>query len=247
MKNILIVEENFDFAKKLENVISPFFNVSIAGGINESSSLLVKRDFDVVVANINTEKGEGLKVINLINQFKNNKIKTIGYAGDFDEELTKKMKKLKINNYIFTPRTEIEHKNLIATIQTLANTNIDLLKNENMIIDILTNLGTPKNILGYTYLKEAIEKTSSNIWYKKGLTKKLYPEIALNHQTTFTNVIRQMGYALDITFQNRNEHISKLFPYIDDYANKRPVPSEFIATIAEFVTYENNKVLIKKQ
>lgn len=104
------------------------------------------------------------------------------------------------------------------------------------ISEILKELGTPANLLGYFYLKDAIELVVKDITLMCAITKKLYPNVAKKHNTTPSRVERAIRHAIEVSWCRGNIELqNKMFGYTVDATKCKPTNSEFIGTVADWL------------
>lgn len=107
------------------------------------------------------------------------------------------------------------------------------------ISEIFRDLGVTTNILGYRYLRDAIELTISNKNMLNYMTKTLYPTVAKKYETTASKVERAIRVAIESAWKRGNpELIEKYFGYTISADRGKPTNSEFITTIAEYLRLE---------
>lgn len=95
----------------------------------------------------------------------------------------------------------------------------------------LNHLGVPANIKGHAYLLTAIVMVLSDHEYLSMITKRLYPTIAKEFNTTSYCVERNIRRCIEITWKRSSPYtISKYFGHHSMF--KKPTNSEFIAGIA---------------
>ncbi len=106
---------------------------------------------------------------------------------------------------------------------------------ERQVSVILNNSGILPNLKGYKYLKEAIITGYYNGDVLEVVTKRLYPEVAKNNNTTADRVERSIRHALESAWEKcgGSGFYSKLGLSI--YSNKRPTNSEYIFAVVEFL------------
>lgn len=109
-------------------------------------------------------------------------------------------------------------------------------KLEIAIFNLLKELGVPSHIIGYSYLKSAIGYAFYDMDYIYNMTKKLYPAIAKEHQTTSSKVERAMRHAIEIASSRGNfDAFKKVFSYSFSASRGKPTNSEFIAGVADYL------------
>ena len=101
------------------------------------------------------------------------------------------------------------------------------------ITEVLHNLGVPAHIKGYLYLRKSIELVIRNIDLLGAVTKKLYPSVAREFDTTPSRVERAIRHAIEVTWERGNtESLAKYFNNTLS-KNDRATNSQFIAKIAD--------------
>lgn len=104
---------------------------------------------------------------------------------------------------------------------------------EKYVSSMLLNLGVPAHLKGFLYLKRAIVVTESSPPRVEGLTKRLYPSLAKEFQTTPANVERAIRHAIDAAWK---KGMSKLYYQLLGYMpaqEKKPSNGAFISSLAE--------------
>lgn len=104
-------------------------------------------------------------------------------------------------------------------------------KLEIMVSDILKSMGVPAHILGYKYLRHAIVLVVNDGKMMETVTKKLYPSVANQFNSTPTRVERAMRSAIDAAWARKTDAFAENFKYSGGSASN----SEFIATIADCI------------
>ena len=108
---------------------------------------------------------------------------------------------------------------------------------ENVVTDIIHEIGVPAHIKGYQYLREGILFTIRDAGSVAGITKVLYPEIAKKFSTTSTCVERAMRHAIEVAWDRGDEDVrQKIFRGAVSGNRGKPTNGEFIAMIAEHVS-----------
>lgn len=107
---------------------------------------------------------------------------------------------------------------------------------ERAITELLRNIGVPIKMVGYKYLRDAIEITVKSQDDDISITKTIYPEVAQIHDTSPGNVERNIRYVIEATWQRRSEKNEDIF----SGQAKRPTNTEFILTCAEHIKLEFN-------
>ncbi len=105
---------------------------------------------------------------------------------------------------------------------------------ENVITEIIHEIGIPAHIKGYQYLREAIMITVNDMDVINAVTKVLYPEVAKRYGTTPSRVERAIRHAIEVAWDRGDiETLQKFFGYTVSGIKGKPTNSEFIAMIAD--------------
>lgn len=97
---------------------------------------------------------------------------------------------------------------------------------------LLKDIGIPMNLKGYNYIAVAIIKCAEDWNLTKGITKKLYPEIAKRFKTTPSRVERAIRHAIEVSY---SESKGKMF-LEERYGyskTTKPTNSLFITMLAD--------------
>ncbi len=112
---------------------------------------------------------------------------------------------------------------------------------ESRISKMLHSLGIPSHIKGYQYIRESIMLIYKNPYIIGGITKELYPEVAIKYQTTSSRVERAIRHAIEVSWNRGDyEYMEELFGHSVDYDKAKPTNSEFIATVADKLRLDFN-------
>ena len=105
---------------------------------------------------------------------------------------------------------------------------------EQVVTDMIHEIGVPAHIKGYQYLREAIMMAVEDPSMLSSITKILYPTIAKRFQTTSSRVERAIRHAIEVAWsRGKMETLDTLFGYTIDVGKGKPTNSEFIALIAD--------------
>ena len=106
---------------------------------------------------------------------------------------------------------------------------------ETQIVSLIHEIGIPSHIMGYQYLKDAIQITMDNRDAINSITKMLYPDIAQKNGTTSSRVERAIRHAIEIAFTRGNsEFIDSLFGYS---INPEPETQQFDSLLSLLITF----------
>ena len=126
-----------------------------------------------------------------------------------------------------------------------AGKSIDLYHNnlQKSITNTLHELGVPSHIKGYQYIREGITLVYEKPELVGGITKELYPEIAVKYETTVSRVERAIRHAIEVSWNRGNWQLMEdIFGHSVDIDKAKPTNSEFIVTVADKLRLEFNKI-----
>ena len=103
-------------------------------------------------------------------------------------------------------------------------------KYSKQIANLLQQQGIKPNLLGFYYIKDAVEKCIEDPTYVKSITKRLYGEIAKEHKTTATRVERAIRCAISTRWPLMSDDFK--MTYCNSLSTVEPSNGEFIATLA---------------
>ena len=143
-----------------------------------------------------------------------------------------------IMRYIVAESDE-EKKNAMEKIKRIIEPVATEKNNENMedvISDILVELGMPSHIRGYRYTVYAIKIATENPDILDSITNKLYPAVAEQHGTTASRCERSIRHAIECTWDRGSLDVfEKYFGNTISITKGKPTNSEFIARMASIV------------
>jgi two-component system response regulator (stage 0 sporulation protein A) len=105
---------------------------------------------------------------------------------------------------------------------------------EQIVTDMIHEVGVPAHIKGYQYLREAIIMSVNDMDMLNSITKVLYPTIAKKFDTTSSRVERAIRHAIEVAWsRGKMDTIDELFGYTVNHGKGKPTNSEFIALITD--------------
>ena len=107
------------------------------------------------------------------------------------------------------------------------------------ISKILHQLGIPSHIKGYNYIRESVFLFYKNNDSYGGITKEIYPEVAIRFSTTASRVERAIRHAIEVAWgRGQVDLMENIFGYTISASKGKPTNSEFIAMIADKLRLE---------
>lgn len=107
---------------------------------------------------------------------------------------------------------------------------------ENLVRQILLDIGAPDRLLGHAYVTEAVVLCTEDRSYANAITKRLYPQVAAKFGTSQTRVERAIRHLVEIAWDRGDMDV--LYGYFGNTISRdraKPTNGEFIARIANVV------------
>lgn len=158
-------------------------------------------------------------------------------TGSFqNEEIEQELLGSGFSFYFVKPFDEqvLANRVLKAVGNMAARTHVATGSDEMTVTDILHQIGVPAHIKGYQFLRDAILLTMSDPEYINAVTKRLYPQIAKQNNTTASRVERAIRHAIEVAWDRGDvDTLNSYFGYTIHNLRGKPTNSEFIAMIAD--------------
>ena len=247
---ILVIDNNQSIISKIEKQFSSHAVIKVVKSIDNGKQaldyILNNQDsFDIIIMDLIRPEIDGLTILQ---QMKDNKInKKVIIITSYKKEYTINM----TNNYGVSYYMLKPFSLLALETRILELSNQDLIKTRVLsdndkkvhiaISKLLHDLGIPSHIKGYTYIRECIF-----LFYKEsdsysGITKQIYPEVALRYATTATRVERAIRHAIEVSWTRGDYSLmEEIFGNSVAFDKAKPTNAEFIATIADRLRYDRS-------
>lgn len=247
--NVLMIDDNESLIDMVEEYFSGNEQISISfrSHDGEEGLKLIKEkkdDYDVILLDLIMPKKDGLYVLEEMRKQNINK-KVIVETSYNAPDTIRKVSEYGVNYYILKPYdlNELE-KRLLETTNKAKGETINLYQNglDKSITNMLHELGMPSHIKGYQYIREGISLIYNNPSIIGGITKELYPEIAMKYDTTVSRVERAIRHAIEVSWNRGSiDYMEELFGHSVDFDKAKPTNSEFIVTVADKLRLEYSK------
>ena len=154
------------------------------------------------------------------------------------QEVIREVSDYGVSYYILKPFdfNDLEKRILDICNKKKEGKNIDLHYNnlQIAITKILHELGIPSHIKGYQYIRDGVSLIFENPEMIGGITKELYPELAVKFDTTVSRVERAIRHAIEVSWNRGNwDLMEEIFGNSVDIDKAKPTNSEFIVTVAD--------------
>ena len=105
---------------------------------------------------------------------------------------------------------------------------------DKQISKIFVSIGIPPHIKGYQYLRTAIKMCVKDTTAISAITKRLYPDVAKEYDTTPSKVERAIRHAIEVCWnRGKIDSINNIFGHCVYTAADKPTNGEFIALLAD--------------
>ncbi len=242
---VLLADDNEDFTEILSEYINSqedFKVVNVVGDGLDALRYLKRHVVDIVILDIIMPKLDGIGVLENAKSFKRGtspKIIVLSALGQ--DNITQQAMEMGADYYFVKP---FDYEVLINRIRQImqnpadnsyvsGNPAIDI---ESKVSDVLRDFGFPLHVNGYEYVRKAITMSFHDSTYLKGLTKRLYPDVAnCFPEATPSRVERSIRNAINMAWTD-NPVSKKAFKHTLHNYNldtKRPTNGKFIASVTE--------------
>ena len=243
---VLMIDDNVNLTQMVEDYFEDNSKIEIVGRAfdGEEGLKIIKEGtlkYYLVILDLIMPKKDGIGVLKELKSanISCNVIVATSYNAP---DTIRKVSELGANYYILKPFDMIDlEERIIETFSDLDKRTINLFSNnlQKSISKLLHELGMPAHIKGYQYIREAISMVYDNPEIVGGITKELYPELAIRFDTTVSRVERAIRHAIEVSW-NRGDWdlMEDVFGHSVDIDKAKPTNSEFIVTLADKLRLE---------
>lgn len=250
--NVLMIDDNQNLIRKIKEYFKGHAVINLAYEAtdgNEAMNLIKdhQNNIDLILMDLLVSGKNGIEILE---EMKNEGLeKHVIIVSSYKKEYSVKMaSKYNIDYYMLKPFSlESIEKRIIEVVNN--EEPIEVLENKEnniqmAISKLLHSLGVPSHIKGYQYIRESIYMMYTSKEMIGGITKEIYPEIALRFDTTASRVERAIRHAIEVSWSRGDyELMEEIFGHSVDYDRAKPTNSEFIATLADRLKIDQNLVL----
>ena len=246
---VLMIDDNQPLVDMVKEYFKNHQKIEVVGSSNDGEDGLNKilsnqNDYDVVLLDLVMPNKDGLYVLEEL--YKRGIAKNIIVETSYNEpKVIRKVSEYGVNFYILKPFDLVDLEERIMDVNNeMGNKSINLY-HSNLQISItkmLHELGMPSHIKGYQYIREGIQMIYDDPGLIGGITKELYPELAIKFDTTVSRVERAIRHAIEVSWNRGNwDYMEELFGHSVDIDKAKPTNSEFIVTVADKLRLEMAK------
>lgn len=262
MFKILLADDNQKFAGILENFLDEKEDIEVVGTAADGWECLEKIEAlapDVVLLDMIMPRLDGIGVLDRIQNMQN-RPKVIMLTAFANENMIQRAMMKGAMDYLvkpfelegiyerikdvcrFCPNAVMESGAVIGNLALAAPTPVYQAGRpaprrkslEVEVTSLLHDMGVPAHVKGYQYLRDAILMILEDSHLLSGITKDLYPKIALKYDTTPSRVERAIRHAIELAWGRGNiDLMTEYFGYTINLEKGKPTNSEFIAMVSD--------------
>lgn len=230
----------------------PYFAIVYeTGSEQEALDFLLTHTVDVIILDIDLEEGDGVSFLDSLAEQKidkpyiavvtnNSSAITLGYVRDHgadyiyrkDNRMYTPEKVLGVIEKTFPYRKVVLHQQNMEREDEYCREKDDYFKRE-YIENALLDMGFKRELIGFTYITDAVMILMDYSGITPRLTSEVYPEIARKRNTSKESVERSIRHAIESTFKRTSKpKLRHFYPYRYDQTKGRPSNGEFLLRFA---------------
>lgn len=251
---ILVVDNNRNVTSKIKEQFSSHAVIKVVNTIENGKEALDyilknKNSFDLLIMDLILPELDGLTILQKMKEKGINK-KTIIITSYKKEYTISMTNNYNVSYYMLKPFSMLALETRILELSNKEYIKHLELNTEEKIVHVaisklLHQLGIPSHIKGYTYIRESVFLFYKNSELYGGITKEIYPEVALRYSTTASRVERAIRHAIEVSWTRGDyDLMEEIFGNSVAFDRAKPTNSEFIATIADRLRFDQKLLRI---
>lgn len=249
--NVLMIDDNEYIVNKVKQYFSKHKVIDLVltavNGKDGMDLIINEKDkYDLILMDLIMPEIDGIAILEKMKE-KNIQKHVIILTSYKKEYTVKAVSEYNIDYYMLKP---FNLESLEKRILEIMNVKERKVSDKEMdlrikISDMLHTLGVPSHIRGYQYIRDGIVMMYEEPDMLKGITKEIYPELALKYNTTTSRVERAIRHAIEVSWSRGDYQLmDKYFGNSIDYDKSKPTNAEFIITLTDRLRLDNKVVMI---
>ncbi|HBL35856.1 MAG TPA: sporulation transcription factor Spo0A [Firmicutes bacterium] len=247
-----LAEDNLEFCQVLNDYLQAHPDLEVAAVAYDGQQTLEMvrtTKLHLLLLDLIMPKLDGIAVLERIKMM-DNRPKIIILSAFGHEEMTRKAVELGADYFIVKP---FDLQILVQRIREVCGSQSPAAftaytsparqagQIEQEVTDLLQKMKIPPHFKGYTYLRKAILLCIKEPTLINEVTKKLYPRIAEEYNSTANRVERSMRFAIETAWSRGEiEYLHELMGPIVDEKKGKPTNVSFIAKISDKIRLNYN-------
>ncbi len=251
---VLVVDNNQNITARIEKQFSSHAVIKVVKTIENGNVALDyilnhKYEFDIIVMDLILPDIDGLTILQKM-QEQNIKKKTIVITSYKKEYTINMTNNYGVSYYMLKPFSMLALETRILELGNKEFNKVAELNDNERIVHVaisklLHQLGIPSHIKGYTYIRESVFLFYKNNDAYSGITKEIYPEVAIRYSTTASRVERAIRHAIEVSWTRGDyDLMEEIFGNSVAFDRAKPTNSDFIATIADRLRFDKKLLTI---
>lgn len=245
---VCIADDNVNLAENWAKYLSQnerIYVTDICKDGKETLDAILKKEIDSLIIDIVMPKIDGIEVINEIDRkFKEGKINKkpniIIVSALVHDNLKFDFFSKGVNFYMVKPiNLDILERRIIEIFDYEKNSEYREKTIDESATEMLYKIGIYPNLMGYKYMKRAIEILVRNPMINKDFRKTIYTVLAKEDETEVTKVEKSIINAVNTSWQKEKENVSEILKDTRYYSRK-PTTRILLTTIAEEIRNKGN-------
>jgi len=238
---ICIADDNIDVAKSMASYLSlneRMYVTNICQDGKEAVKTVLEKEVDFLITDIIMPKIDGIGVIEEIDkEFKNGTINKkpniIIVSALLHDNLKFDIFNKGVNFYVTKPiDMDLLVKRIIEIYDYDKNNEYREKVIDDYVTKILYKIGIYPNLIGYRYMKKAIELLVKQPMINKDFRRQVYTVLAEEDEIEVTKVEKSIINAVNISWQKEKQNVSKILRNTK-YHSRKPSTRILLTTIAE--------------
>lgn len=243
---VLIADNDKNYTDMLRSQLEADYRFTVCSVATDGFEVMEKVELlkpDVLIMDLILPSLDGMGVLERLKMRNSDKLPMIIISSSIKKErIAQSCIEMGAEYYMIKP---LSIDSLINTIKMFYNSgdnkgsiigrrSADPIDIETMVTETIHEIGIPAHIKGYQYLRHAIMLVVDNLDVINSITKKLYPTVAQDFNTTSSRVERAIRHAIEVAWDRGDtEVLNSIFGYTVANTKGKPTNSEFIAMIAD--------------
>ena len=245
---ILVVDNNQNVTNRIKEQFSSHAVIKVVNTIDNGKDALDyiinnKNNFDILVMDLILPEIDGLTILQTMKE-QNIKKKTIVITSYKKEYTVNMTNNYGVSYYMLKPFSILALETRILELGNREYIKKSELNDSDRVVHVaisklLHQLGIPSHIKGYTYIRESVFLFYKNSERYGGITKEIYPEVAIRYSTTASRVERAIRHAIEVSWSRGDyDLMEEIFGNSVAFDRTKPTNAEFIATIADRLRFD---------